>query len=76
MKYKVINKNYRNNNFLDEVLNNRGLTKEDVDKLLNADERYYKDPCKISGMIEAVSFFKQKIMEEGVTVGLLVDPDV
>lgn len=76
MKYKIIDKNYKDKKLLESVLNNRNLTKEDIDRLLNANERYYKDPCKITGMVEAVKFFKQKIIEGGVVVGLLVDPDV
>ena len=35
MKYQVKNKDYKTRNFYDEVLLNRQITQEDIDRLLN-----------------------------------------
>lgn len=74
MKYQLINKDIEGKSLLDIVYENRNLTKEQVEKLLNADERYYQDPFGIYGMKKAVEQFK-KIYNEELVIGLLIDPD-
>ena len=74
MKYQVKNKDYKTRNFYDEVLLNRQITQEDIDRLLNVSYEY-KDPFAITGMRETVDFFKQKITNKDDVVGLLVDSD-
>lgn len=75
MKYRAIDENYRSKSVLQNVLDNRNLTKEDINILINADERYYEDPFDIVGMRKAVDFFN-KILKEETIVGLLIDSDV
>ena len=74
MKYKIINEDYRNKGLLESVLENRNITIEDVESLLNANEKEYKDPFQIVGMDRAVKFFKNKI-NENIKIALLVDED-
>lgn len=74
MKYKIINEDYRNKGLLESVLENRDITIEDVESLLNANEKEYKDPFQIVGMDRAVKFFKNKI-NENIKIALLVDED-
>lgn len=76
MKYKLINENIKNRDILDIVYENRGINKEFVERLLNADESEYKNPMDIFGMEKAVNFFKEIIEKENLIVGLLVDEDV
>lgn len=73
MKYQVKNKDYKTRNFYDEVLLNRQITQEDIDRLLNVSYEY-KDPFAITGMREAVDFFTEKY-DKDLIIGLLVDSD-
>ena len=73
MKYQVKNKDYKTRNFYEEVLLNRQITQEDIDRLLNVSYEY-KDPFAITGMREAVDFFTEKY-DKDLIIGLLVDSD-
>ena len=73
MKYQVKNKDYKTRNFYDEVLLNRQITQEDIDRLLNVSYEY-KDPFAITGMKEAVDFFNE-VYDKELIIGLLVDSD-
>lgn len=75
MKYKLINENIKGKKLLDIVYENRNITKEQVEKLLNADSSEYKNPFQIFNMDKATTLFK-KVYKEDSTVGLVVDPDV
>ena len=73
MKYQVKNKDYKTRNFYDEVLLNRQITQEDIDRLLNVSYEY-KDPFAITGMRETVDFFNE-VYDKELIIGLLVDSD-
>lgn len=75
MKYQLINKDIEGKSLLDIVYENRSLTKEQVEKLLNASSNEYKNPFTIFNMDNAVTLFK-KIYKESLVVGILVDEDV
>ena len=75
MKYKLINEDIKGKSLLDVIMENRSLTKEMIEKLLNANSNEYKNPFQIFNMDKAVTLFK-KIYKEDLVVGLLVDPDV
>lgn len=76
MKYKLINENIKNKDLLDIILYNRSITKDMVEKLLNASREDYRNPFEIKNMERAVTFFQKIIKKEGLVVGLLVDEDV
>lgn len=75
MKYKLINGDIKGKSLLDIVYENRGVTKEQVNELLNADSRYYRDPFEIFNMDRAVEMFK-KVYNKALTIGLIIDTDV
>lgn len=75
MKYKMINENIKNKSLLEVVYENRNITKEMVERLLNANSEEYLNPFEIFGMNEAVKQFK-KIYDKNLVIGLLVDEDV
>ena len=75
MKYKMINENIKNKSLLEVVYENRNITKEMVERLLNANSEEYLNPFEIFGMNEAVEQFK-KMYDENLVIGLLVDEDV
>ena len=75
MKYKLMNENIKNKSLLEVVYENRNITKEMVERLLNANSEEYLNPFEIFGMNEAVEQFK-KMYDENLVIGLLVDEDV
>ena len=75
MKYELINKDIENKSLLNVVMDNRKITKEQVERLLNSKEEEYKNPFEIENMDRAVECFK-KIYKEDLVVGLLIDEDV
>lgn len=75
MKYKLINENIKEKGLLDIIYENRGITKEQIEKLLNVSSDEYKNPFQIFNMDRAVTLFK-KVYKEECVVGLLVDTDV
>lgn len=75
MKYNLINKDIQGKSLLDVVFENRKITKEQVERLLNTKEEDCRNPFEIENMDKAVNLFK-KIYKEDLVVGLLVDEDV
>ena len=75
MKYELINNNIESKSLLNIVMDNRNITKEQVERLLNARENEYRNPFEIENMDRAVECFK-KIYKEDLVVGLLIDEDV
>ena len=76
MKYELINNNnIESKSLLNIVMDNRNITKEQVERLLNANEEEYRNPFEIENMDRAVECFK-KIYKEDLVVGLLIDEDV
>lgn len=74
MKYQLINKDIEGKSLLDIIYENRNLTKEQVEKLLNADERYYQDAFGIYGMKKAVEQFNEEITKEN-NILIICDSD-
>ena len=75
MKYEMINTDIAGKKIIDIVFDNRKITKEQVERLLNSKEDEYKNPFEIENMDRAVECFK-KIYKEDLVVGLLIDEDV
>lgn len=75
MKYKIMNDKTFGKSIKDVVLENRGLIRDDVEKLLNADRSYEKDCMDIFGMSQAVDFF-EKEYNPNLIIGLNPDTDV
>lgn len=75
MKYNLINKDIQGKSLLDVVFENRKITKEQVERLLNTKKEDCRNPFEIENMDKAVNLFK-KIYKEDLVVGLLVDEDV
>lgn len=74
MKYKLINEDIKEKNLLDIIYENRGITREQVDELLNANDEY-KNPFEIFNMDKAKNLFKH-IYNKDLIIGLLIDTDV
>ena len=74
MKYKLINENIKGKKLLDIIYENRNITKEQVNELLKADSRYYRDPFEIFNMDKAVEQFKEEINKESI-IYILCDCD-
>ena len=75
MKYELINKDIESKSLLNVVMDNRNITKEQVERLLNANEEEYRNPFEIENMDRAVECFR-KIYKEDLVIGLLIDSDV
>ena len=75
MKYKLMNEDIKGKSLLEVVYENRGITTEQVERLLNANSNEYLNPFMIFNMDKVVSFFKE-IYKEDLVIGLLVDEDV
>lgn len=74
MKYKLINEN-KGKSPLEVIFENRGIDREFVEKLLNADEKYLQDPFKIKNMDRAVEMFKSYKRNKESKFGILIDED-
>ena len=74
MKYKLINEDIKGKSLLDIIYENRNITKEQVNELLKADSRYYRDPFEIFNMDRAVEMFKE-IYNKDLIIGLIPDVD-
>ena len=72
MKYELINKNIESKSLLNVVMDNRNITKEQVERLLNANEDEYRNPFEIENMDRAVECFRE-IYKEDLVIGLLID---
>ena len=59
MKYELINKNIESKSLLNVVMDNRNITKEQVERLLKARENEYRNPFEIENMDRAVECFKK-----------------
>ena len=75
MKYKLINENIKSKNLLDIVYENRGVTRNQVNELLKADNRYYRNPFEIFNMDKAVEMFNESYFKN-LIIGLIIDTDV
>ena len=73
MKYKLINDNISNKGLLDIIYENRGITREQVDELLNVNDEY-RNPYEIFNMHKATMLFEEKYKKD-LIIGLLVDVD-
>lgn len=74
MKYKILQENF-NRNLKDIVLENRELTKSDVNFLLNPSSEYLENPFKIKNMSEAITLFINELDNES-KIGIVPDCDV
>lgn len=74
MKYKL-KSDIKGKSLLEAIYENRHITKEMIERLLNANSDEYLNPFTIFNMDRAVTFFK-KIYKEDLVIGLLVDEDV
>lgn len=73
MKYRLINEDIKEKDLLDIIYENRGITREQVDELLNANDEY-NNPFEIFNMDKAIEQFKQEINKESM-IYILCDSD-
>lgn len=74
MKYKLINGDIKGKSLLDVIMENRSLTKEMIEKLLNANSNEYKNPFQIFNMDKAIQQFNDEINKESM-IYILCDSD-
>ena len=75
MKYKLINEDIKNKGLLEVIYENRGITVEQAERLLNANSSEYLNPFMIFNMEKVVAHFK-KTYSKDLVIGLLPDDDV
>ena len=77
MKCKLVNKDIRNN-YTNELLMERGLSKEELDYFLNVpDDSYLQDPITLDYIYEAATMFEEMMYLTGdSTIAVVVDSDV
>ena len=74
MDYKILQNDIFGKSLKQIVMENRELTKNDIDFLLNPTNEYVENPYKLKNMFEATRLFMNELEEENV-VGILVDSD-
>ena len=76
MKCKLVNKAIYNN-YIPELLEERGLTKEEVQYLLNVeDDRYLESPQKLDYIKEGMVLLHEYLANDDNTILIVVDSDV
>lgn len=74
MKYKL-KSDIKGKSLLEAVYENRNITKEMVERLLNSNSNEYLNPSMIFNIDKAIEYFKS-VYNKQLKIGLLVDEDV
>lgn len=75
MNYKILQENIGIKTLKDIVLENREITKNEANFLLNPTSEYVENPFKLKNMSEGIQLFMEELDNEG-DIGILVDTDV
>lgn len=75
MNYKIKTENTFGKSILDIVLENRNMTEEDMENLLNPSVENVEFPQQIPNMNEAIKLFIDEL-DKGGDIGIIVDSDV
>ena len=75
MNYKILQENTFGKSLKQVVIENRELTKNDVEFLLNPTSIFVENPFKLRNMSEGIKLFMEELDKEG-DIGILVDTDV
>ena len=75
MNYKILQENIGIKSLKDVVLENKEITKNEVNFLLNPTSEYVENPFKLKNMSEGIKLFMEELEEES-KIGVLVDSDV
>ena len=76
MKCKLVNKAIYNN-YIPELLEERGLTKEEVQYLLNVeDDRYLESPQRLDYVKEGMVLLHKHLANDDGAILIVVDSDV
>lgn len=74
MDYKILQKDIFSKSLKQVVIENRELTKNDVDFILNPTNEYVENPYKLKNMFEATKLFMNELEMES-KIAILVDSD-
>ena len=74
MNYKILQENIGIKTLKDIVLENREITKNEANFLLNPTSEYVENPFKLKNMSEGIQLFIEELDNES-NIGLLVDSD-
>ena len=74
MNYKILQENIGIKTLKDIVLENREITKNEANFLLNPTSEYVENPFKLKNMLEGIQLFMEELDNES-NMGLLVDSD-
>lgn len=74
MNYKILQENIGIKTLKDIVLENREITKNEANFLLNPTSEYIENPFKLKNMSEGIQLFIEELDNES-NIGLLVDSD-
>ena len=75
MNYKILQENIGIKSLKDVVLENKEITKNEINFLLNPTSEYVENPFKLKNMSEGIKLFMEELEEEN-KIGVLVDSDV
>lgn len=75
MNYKILQENIGIKSLKDVVLENKEITKNEINFLLNPTSEYVENPFKLKNMSEGIKLFMEELEEES-KIGVLVDSDV
>lgn len=75
MNYKILQENIGIKSLKDVVLENKEITKNEINFLLNPTSEYVENPFKLKNMSEGIKLFIEELEEES-KIGVLVDSDV
>lgn len=74
MNYKILQENIGIKTLKDIILENREITKNEANFLLNPTSEYVENPFKLKNMSEGIQLFIEELDNES-NIGLLVDSD-
>lgn len=75
LNYKILQENIGIKSLKDVVLENKEITKNEINFLLNPTSEYVENPFKLKNMSEGIKLFMEELEEES-KIGVLVDSDV
>lgn len=75
MNYKILQENIGIKSLKDVVLENKEITKNEINFLLNPTSEYVENPFKLKNMSEGIKLFMEELEEES-KIGVLIDSDV
>ena len=75
MNYKILQENIGIKSLKDVVLENKEITKNEINFLLNPTSEYVENPFKLKNMSEGIKLFMEELEKES-KIGVLVDSDV